>query len=129
MQFALKNRQFSWSRAFLFLGLAISVFTWGLQYKLSLYEPPAAITHQIPKAKLLSNEELPRTVEGLRALGTQPATKVVVQGHFMVLLFLLIFSFLVQSAVAQWEQSPMVSRHTRDLPTSNIFVRPPPALG
>ena len=43
--------------ALVLLGLAISVFTWGLQYKLSLYDPPQAISHQMPEAKLLSKEE------------------------------------------------------------------------
>jgi hypothetical protein len=36
------------------LGLALSVFVWGLAYKLSLYEPPP---HQVPTAKLLSRDE------------------------------------------------------------------------
>jgi hypothetical protein len=129
VQFALKNRQFSCSRILLFLGLAISVFTWGLQYKLSLYDPPAAITHQIPKAKLLSNEELPRTVEGLRSLGTKPATKVVLQGHFTALLCLLAFGVLTQAAAAQREQASILSRHLRDPFSAHIFVRPPPLLG
>jgi hypothetical protein len=40
-----------------FLGLALSVFTWGLQYKLSLYDPPQASSHQMPAAKLLSRDE------------------------------------------------------------------------
>src|SRR5215471_12241846 len=40
-----------------FFGLALAVFAWGLQYKLSLYDPPQAVSHQIPEAKLLSKEE------------------------------------------------------------------------
>jgi hypothetical protein len=129
VQFALKNRQFSYSRVLLFLGLALCVFTWGLQYKLSLYDPPAAITHQIPTAKLLSNEELPRLAEGLRTLGHLPATKVIVHGHFTALLFLPAFRFLVQSAAVQREQTSIASRHTLDPFSSGIFVRPPPVLG
>ena len=42
---------------FVFIGLAIAVFTWGLQYKLSLYYPPHSTYHQIPEAKLLSRNE------------------------------------------------------------------------
>lgn len=129
VKFALKNRRFSYSRLLLFLGLALCIFSWGLQYKLSLYDPPAAITHQIPKAKLLANEELPRFAEGLRHLGDLPAARVIVHGHFTVLLFLLTFGVLVQSAAALREQSSFVSRHTRDLFSSAIFVRPPPVLG
>jgi hypothetical protein len=37
--------------------LALSVFAWGLQYKLSLYDPPQAPSHTLPSAKLLSKEE------------------------------------------------------------------------
>lgn len=33
------------------------VFGWGLRYKLSLYDPPHAITHRMPEAKLLSGKE------------------------------------------------------------------------
>lgn len=40
-----------------FLGLAFCVFLWGLQYKLSLYDPPQSISHKIPTAKLLSKDE------------------------------------------------------------------------
>jgi hypothetical protein len=36
------------------------VFTWGLQYKLSLYYPPHSSFHQVPEAKLLSKNEQPR---------------------------------------------------------------------
>jgi hypothetical protein len=43
----------------LFLGLGICVFTWGLQYKLSLYYPAHSSHHRIATAKLLSKEEQP----------------------------------------------------------------------
>jgi hypothetical protein len=42
---------------FVFVGLVISVFTWGLQYKLSLYNPTLSASHQIPEAKLLTKNE------------------------------------------------------------------------
>jgi hypothetical protein len=40
-----------------FLGLALCVFMWGLQYKLSLYDPPGSASHKMPTAKLLSKNE------------------------------------------------------------------------
>ena len=40
----------------MFFALAVSIFGWGLQYKLSLYEPHM-VTHAIPEAKLLSRDE------------------------------------------------------------------------
>jgi hypothetical protein len=45
---------------FVFLGLGICVFAWGLQYKLSLYYPPHSSFHEVPEAKLLSRNEQPR---------------------------------------------------------------------
>jgi hypothetical protein len=46
-----------------FLGLAFCVFIWGLQYKLSLYDPPQSASHKIPTAKLLSKNEQRKTSE------------------------------------------------------------------
>jgi hypothetical protein len=37
--------------------LGICVFAWGLKYKLSLYDPPHAISHHMPAAKLLAGKE------------------------------------------------------------------------
>jgi hypothetical protein len=44
-------------RSLVFLGLTLAVFTWGLQYKLSLYNSPHDASRQIPQAKLLSRNE------------------------------------------------------------------------
>ena len=49
------------------IGLAVSVFVWGLQYKISLYFPP----HQVPQAKLLSKNEQPTRVERIVAGATK----------------------------------------------------------
>ncbi|MES2222967.1 MAG: hypothetical protein V4587_18600, partial [Acidobacteriota bacterium] len=51
------KRCIRWEIPLLLLGLAVAVFTWGLQYKLSLYDPPQAITRNMPRAKLLSADE------------------------------------------------------------------------
>ena len=56
---------------FVFLGLAISVFTWGLQYKLSLYDPPHSTSHDVPEAKLLSRNEQATASEGLFVSSTE----------------------------------------------------------
>lgn len=45
------------SLSFIFVGLALSVFTWGLQYKLSLYDAPHSPSHGVVEAKLLSKNE------------------------------------------------------------------------
>lgn len=49
--------------ALIFMGLALVVFSWGLQYKLSLYDPPQASSHLMPQAKLLSQNEQATTAD------------------------------------------------------------------
>jgi hypothetical protein len=39
--------------------LGICVFAWGLRYKLSLYDPPHAVSRCMPAAKLLTGREGP----------------------------------------------------------------------
>jgi hypothetical protein len=41
------------------LMLCMAVFGWGLQYKLSLYQPEDSVSHLAPVAKLLSQKERP----------------------------------------------------------------------
>lgn len=41
----------------LLLGVALSVFAWGLQYKLSLYDSPQSSSREVVQAKLLSKDE------------------------------------------------------------------------
>jgi hypothetical protein len=57
---------------FLVIGLAISVFVWGLQYKLSLYFPAHSVYHQVPEAKLISKREQPTHREGFLVASTKP---------------------------------------------------------
>lgn len=37
--------------------LGMCVFAWGLNYKLSLYDPPQSVSHHMPAAKLLAGKE------------------------------------------------------------------------
>jgi hypothetical protein len=39
--------------------LVVGVVAWGVKYKLSLYDPPSALSLSIPHAKLLSQKERP----------------------------------------------------------------------
>lgn len=120
-----QNRCFSRSRLLVFLGLAISVFTWGLEYKLSLYEPPAAIAHQVPKAKLLSHDERLRTVDTIRAIVTRPVMRITPQISFLAALL------FPGPTIADVR---FVTRASDSIPappsslTSELFVRPPPCL-
>ena len=78
----------SFSRfTFVFIGLAISVFTWGLQYKLSLYYPPHSTYHQIPEAKLLSRNEQAPATDGILTGSAQTPADLVSGGLFALTYF------------------------------------------
>lgn len=112
-----------------FLGLALCVFTWGLQYKLSLYDPPQAHSHQIPQAKLLSKNEQIGTTESQQAVRTKISTRVsfsILTTIFPVLLLAL--KELNPQASFQWMQRTSRVSHLRCGLFNIFFVRPPPIL-
>ena len=99
--------------------LAIAVFGWGLQYKLSLYQGKDSISHSAPVAKLLSQKERPAAVQPPGDRSEMPTWPV-------VLVFALPFG-LCQAATryfrsvcceGEWPPLPICLRV--------IFVRPPP---
>jgi hypothetical protein len=59
----LKSRPCSVALSLAFAGLALSVFFWGLSYKLSLYDAHELSSHRIPRASLLSRNEDPKANE------------------------------------------------------------------
>jgi hypothetical protein len=115
---------------FVFLALAISVFTWGLQYKLSLYDPPHSTSHDIPEAKLLSRNEQSTVTEGSFVTSTEVWP---LMGH-VVSFALLAFSFLRFNLTAgpRWIRQVREARRPWRVPRrpglSAFFFRPPPAL-
>jgi|SRR5271155_1717990 len=113
-----------------FLGLAFCVFTWGLQYKLSLYDPPQAASHEIPRAKLLSRDEQRAATES-PLLSKNSASDKAAQ----ILLFSLVSSFLLALSLPyrplpvrkdQDQHEPWRLRSRAGL--TAFFFRPPPAL-
>ena len=72
------------------LGLAVCVFAWGLQYKLSLYDPPQAASHRIPQAKLLSRNERSGIAESPLVARTKTSTRVSYTVPTAVFFFLLL---------------------------------------
>jgi hypothetical protein len=124
-----KTRRLNFSLlTFLFFGLALSVFTWGLQYKLSLYDPPQSVSHSIPTAKLLSKDEQATVVDGETIADTAvPAADVFTADIFL-------FVFLVSSPLIslvkrliEQEAEPSRSMSRLALMTT-LFFRPPPAF-
>lgn len=120
-----KRVRFSWLTLIAF-GLAVSVFIWGLQYKLSLYY---AQNHQIP-AKLLSKKERPvlkdsPLLDDSKTLGTDSQFR-----EPCVFPLCVLTSLNFRSTVPlkrNWDSEDL--RHLlRFASLSVFFFRPPPAL-
>lgn len=112
-----------------FLGLALCVFTWGLQYKLSLYDPPHAPSHQIPTARLISRNERPDATESPAVAHAKAFTKAVQPmpaAAFLILLMAL--GALAPPVSRPWEEQANRSWHLRRVLLNSFFVRPPPVL-
>jgi hypothetical protein len=124
-----KNRRSGFFGILAFLGLAICVFSWGLQYKLSLYDPPQAVSHQFPTAKLLSKNEQSRATDSPRVVRTRTSAKVIYTAPTNILLLSLpvsIFLYLLVSGQRLKRVSD--SWHPRRVFLNTPFVRPPPVL-
>jgi hypothetical protein len=111
------------------IGLAFCVFMWGLQYKLSLYDPPQAPSHHIPKAKLLSKNEQSSAIEspGFAWTRTSTETKPTLS-TFVLFVLLLTASIFNLPLSAHWKQCANLSWLFRRHHLRTYFVRPPPVL-
>ena len=115
--------------SFVFIGLAISVFTWGLQYKISLYYPKHSTYHQLPEAKLLSKNEQPAAIEGLLMTSAKPQQDIVRGGLFALTIFVWVLGLLPISGATQTEQErtrPWL--HSLSASLNAFFFRPPPTF-
>ena len=111
------------------LGLAVCVFAWGLQYKLSLYASPQAASQKISQAKLLSRNARSGTVESPLIVKTKTSNRVsytVPSAVFFAVL--LAFSILNPQVSGQREERASRSWHLRRAASNTFFVRPPPIL-
>ena len=116
--------------SFALLGLAFCVFTWGLQYKLSLYDPPQSISREIPHAKLISKDQRNHPSEGLALRnegGSDKAAAVAPFSLLFVLILLLDAAFhLERFGRYSAGKEPVRSPGHTDL--NFFFFRPPPVL-
>src|SRR5665213_1304173 len=111
-----------------FVLLGCSVFLWGLQYKLSLYDPPQASSHSVPTAKLLSNNErTDASAQSNLSLGTSPneVFRFVPGVALFALLGLCVISYSALSRRALLDYPPV---QLRQVLRETFFVRPPPVL-
>jgi hypothetical protein len=106
--------------------LGLCIFAWGLKYKLSLYDPPHAVSHHMPAAKLLSGKE--RSFVSTLVVAPRPANSAA-----PLALTTLALAFLACAAgklSAGFYSSPL-ARSSRDLAPASVrcapaFIRPPP---
>jgi hypothetical protein len=125
------TRSHAFSRfAFAFLGLAIAVFAWGLQYKLSLYDPPQAASRTMPQAKLLSREQQNAEVESPFAQSDETAMGTACAAVFSLLFFgFFLFTDLTAPLSALKQQEADRPWRLRQAASLNpFFFRPPPRL-
>jgi hypothetical protein len=110
--------------------LAFFVFTWGYQYKISLYDPPQAISHQMPEAKLLSKDQRQSPIERVQA----ERTKAFVRAARTSATFVFLLSLLVPGPLKKQAPAQSILRTSRPMRLQCFagrdthFVRPPPAL-
>jgi hypothetical protein len=113
-----------------FVALALAVFTWGLGYKLSLYDPPQARSHDIPQAKLLSKNEQAITVES--PLLEDAHDRSAALSQVLAKVEMLLIAAIALPAIPAFRRcvfemaAPRPLRHLAALPC--FFFRPPPFL-
>ena len=125
-----KSRPFCLLGTFMVWGLAFAVVVWGVQYKLSLYDPPQAPSHQIPPAKLLGGDQQADASDSPSASRAKASARAMRTAHTtMFLSFLLAVSLLTPPVSGLKEQKVSRSwRLRRNAFLSALFVRPPPVL-
>ena len=107
------------------LFLAISVFAWGLQYKISLYSPSSGLYAAVPHAKLLSQKERPESnVASIKQNSTQDRSPV----PYTIFLFASILCALVAAVIVQTHGLSLDkgSRQQRFAALDFFSFRPPP---
>lgn len=126
------KRETNLPRFLLGLGLALSLFVWGMQYKLSLYDPPESISHSIPAAKLLSGSE--KTVEADKGSVQKGKNPLLDQVTVLIAVSALVF-FLIKGNALFLEFWRKCSHKSRQIQASlceafspSYYFRPPPAL-
>ncbi len=105
--------------------LAVAVFAWGLQYKMSLYNASSGLTASVPHAKLLSQKERPEAnVASIRPDSTQDRLP------YAILLFASIVCSLVVAVTIQTRSLSLDkgSRQQRFAASDFFSFRPPPVL-
>ncbi len=124
-----RTRLFGHVGVLAFIGLASCVFMWGLQYKLSLYDPPGSASHHIPMAKLLSKDEQSNATQSPQVVRSRTSTKIIYSVPTVPLFILLLtLSILNPPLLGQRASRARQFVHLRSPHLRTHFVRPPPVL-
>lgn len=113
---------------FAFLSLALCVFAWGLQYKLSLYDPPQATSHRMPHAKLLSRDQWSTTPDDRQSTREKVSPHVLPEQLYLAFCLSLLTLRRNNSVFALQGQREVERPWLKCLPASlnAFFFRPPP---
>jgi hypothetical protein len=111
-----------------FVLLAISIFSWGLGYKLSLYHASSSSLHSVPSAKLLSGDEQNTSDHAIHTFDFSGLP--LIDGSFALLLLLPLAWYRIgKTTVRQWElDTAGASVGRRQASLYSFFFRPPPSL-
>ncbi|MBW4038542.1 MAG: hypothetical protein HIU91_06630 [Acidobacteria bacterium] len=111
-----------------FVLLAISIFSWGLGYKLSLYHGSPTSLHRVPSAKLLTGDEQNTSDHAILSFdfGGLP----LIEGGLALLLMLPFAAYCMgKTTVRQWElDTAGTSLYRRRAAFHSFFFRPPPPI-
>lgn len=105
--------------------LAFAIFSWGVQYKLSLYDPPAKTSTRMAEAKLLSQKErtsVPNVSESALDHAAQPHLPVVFAYLATAIILALDLFVAHESRSNVWARGRLPKQPNQ----SFFFFRPPP---
>jgi hypothetical protein len=113
--------------AFVFL-LILGIFSWGLEYKLSLYQTAQTQQLTVPAAKLLSQKERPQTLQELAGIFNDTQQKIFGGGNLPLIGMLCVVFFCTLSLqTARIAPSQVHASSRRQHSYSHYFsFRPPP---
>lgn len=108
------------------LTLMVSVFAWGLGYKLDQYSPPHRAAHDLPKAKFVSRNEQTWAADAAQNVSI-PRAKVASTVPPSFLFHAILAQFSAQNPFST-RLAPSSERLSRPplLVLNHLFVRPPP---
>jgi hypothetical protein len=122
-----KARRMQVSAALGIAFLALAVFGWGLQYKLSLYDQSSDLQNSIPHAKLLSQKERPASSTAIGLIGSNtPQPRLPASCLVLFVGIALLGSSAVQFSWARNRVLVSYSAQQRSAASNYFAFRPPP---